>query len=106
MQRPFEHTIVDALLANSLQGALRIEARDPADPPYRAEALAAQILTKPYDARAFGYDGSMHVSAGFRLAMRLCCRVLAEPLRSQPGGVRRDVQLVLTWLERWREERR
>ena len=106
MERPFEHGIVDGLVASSLRIAMRIELREPADPPYVAEALATQLLIRPRDMRLFGDDGSVHLIAGFRLAMLLCCRVLAAPLHAHPRGVKRDVDHVLTWLERWRKDRK
>ena len=105
MQRPFDYDIVDALLASSLRTAMRIELREPADPPNVAEALATQLLIRLRDIRVMGNDGSVHLIAGFRLAMRLCCRVLADPLRTHSRGVKRDVEYVLTWLERWRQDR-
>lgn len=98
MQRPYEPEIVDALLSSSLRVAMRIELLDSADPPYIAESLAAQVLLRKLRSRV-EYDGSVPLMAGFRLATMLCCRILADPLRTHPRGVRRDVEKVLLWLQ-------
>jgi len=104
MHTPFDCDIVDALLASSLRVGLGVELREPADPPYVAEALAAQLLIRRRDAKVLAYDGSVHLIAGFRLAMTLCCRVLADPLRAHPRGVRRDFERVANWLRHSRDE--
>ena len=106
MQRPFEMGVVDALIANALQKSFDIGSPALPDPPHRAEGLAGRILSSRADIEIFGYDPSVHVIAGFELAVRLCCRILADPFRVHPGGVRRDVNLVLTWLDRHRENRK
>lgn len=99
MEKPYEPAIVDALLACSLQKATGIDLREPAEPPYVAESLAVQILLRRIRRRALGEDGSVPLIAGFRVAMLLCCRVLADPLRTHPAGVRRDIDRVVRWLE-------
>jgi hypothetical protein len=98
MQRPFDLDIVDGLLASQLRQAMHIELLEPADPPNVAEALATQLLIRRRGKHTLGSDGSIHLIAGFRLATSLCCRVLADPLRTHTPGVRRDVERVLRWL--------
>jgi hypothetical protein len=98
MQRPFDKDLVDSVIASSLRKAMRIELLEPADPPYVAEALATQLLIRCRDKRILGSDGSIHFIAGFRLALNLCCRVLADPFHAHPRAVQREVELVNLWL--------
>jgi hypothetical protein len=49
-------------------------------------------------------DWSVPLIAGFRLGVLLCCRALADPLRTHLRGVRRDIEHVLNWLGRSSEE--
>ena len=97
MERPYELSVVDALVANSLRVALRMELTEPADPPFVAEAFAVQALRSRLRRDSRG-DESVALTAGFRLALSLCCRVLADPLRTHGRGVRADVQRVHGWL--------
>lgn len=105
MQRPYDVSIVDGLIANSLRRALSVELQEDADPPYIAEALAVQVLRRRLRGNLRLGDGSVSLVAGFRLALVLSCRVLADPLRTQPGGVRRDVERVVRWLVEASENR-
>jgi hypothetical protein len=98
MQRPYDLDIVDGLIASQLRRAMHIELLEPADPPYVAEAHATQLLIRRRAKHVLGSDGSIHLVAGFRLAISLCCRVLADPLRTQTPGVRRDLERVMNWL--------
>jgi hypothetical protein len=98
MQRPFDKDLVDSVIASSLRKAMRIELLEPADPPYVAEALVTQLLIRRRDMHVLGSDGSTHLIAGFRLALNLCCRVLADPFRAHPRGIQREVELVSRWL--------
>lgn len=102
MDRPYEIDRVDALVASSIRIAMRIEQREPADPPFVAESLAAQLLIRRRDATTRGTDGSVHLIAGFRIAMMLSCRVLADPFRTHSRGVQGDFRRVAIWLEKAR----
>lgn len=106
MQRPFEITIVDALVATSLRKALANVAQEGWEGERQAEAIAVQILCDPGDAVIAGHDGSVHVMAGFRLAMRLCCRVLSDPLHVHTSGTRRDVKDAMSLVDEWRNDRK
>ena len=46
MQRPYEASIVDALMAISLRPSFRVELREEANPPHVTEALALQIVRR------------------------------------------------------------
>jgi len=98
MHEPYDIDIVDGLLASALRSVLDAEQRESADPPYVAETLATQLLTCKHNVGPDGYDGSIHLIAGFRLAVSLCCRVFADPLRSDSNAVRRDVDRSIRWL--------
>jgi len=103
MQRPFDMEVVDAMVARALTQALGIQLPESVNPPIRSEVLAARILISRADVATHGYDGTVYVCAGFRLAIRLCCRILAEPFSVHRGGAKRDVNAVMTWLNRSRE---
>jgi hypothetical protein len=98
MQSPYESSLVDAVLAVSLRRALSIELLQVADTPYVSEALALQYLKRRLRPSLFPTGGSMLMVAGFRFAVLLCSRVLADPLHVHSGGVRRDVEGVITWV--------
>jgi hypothetical protein len=100
MDKLFDMAVVDVLCARALQLSLGSSSLDPADPPHCAERLAGQILSSQKRTKMDRSDGSILVSAGFRLAIKLCCRILADPLRMHRGGARRDVNSVLTWLDK------
>jgi len=106
MEKPFELSIVELLIANSLRKAVRVTSGLVIEAPHEAETIACDLLCKPRDASVAGYDGTAHVMAGFRLALRLCCRIFADPLRVHTAGVRRDVKDAEQCLDSWREERR
>jgi hypothetical protein len=99
MQNPFESLLVDAVLSHSLRRALSIDPLQAADPPFVAEALAIQYLRRRLRPGLVRPEGSIQIIAGFRIAVLLCSRVLADPLRAHTGGVRRDVEGVIRWLE-------
>jgi hypothetical protein len=98
MQSPYESSLVDAVLAISLRRALSIELFEVADTQHVAEALALQYLKRRLRPSLFPTGGSALMVAGFRFAVLLCSRVLADPLHIHPGGLRRDVEGVITWL--------
>ncbi len=106
MEKPFDMDVVDALIARALHQALGVVQPKPVDLPYRAEALASQMLSSRASVETDGLERSIYVTAGFRLAMRLCCRILADPLRAQRGGIRRDINVVLNWIDQVREDRK
>jgi len=97
MERPYEFSVVDALVANSLRVGLGMESIEPGDPPFLAEALAVQALKGRLRSDDNG-DDSVPLIAGFRLGLFLCCRVLADPLRTHGRGVRSDVRRIHEWL--------
>ena len=104
MEKPFDMEVVDALVTRALQQSLGSSFPNPAAPSLRAELIAGQIISKQKWADMNDSDGSLLVSAGFRLAIKLCCRVLADPLRTHRGGARHDVNSVLTWLDQRRQD--
>jgi hypothetical protein len=104
MQNPYESSIVDAVLASSLRRSLAIELVQPAEPPHVAEALALQYLKRRLRPTLLSTGGPMLMVAGFRFAVLLCSRVLADPLRLHAGGVRRDVERVVKWLTELTED--
>ena len=106
MQKPFDLELVDALIVSALRKAYGYDADDCSESPNRAETVAAGILIRPGDAWLPAHDGSVHLFAGFRRALRLCCRVLADPLHVHSSGVRRDVKSVYAWLDAWRNDAR
>jgi|SRR5580700_11864818 hypothetical protein len=106
MQRPYETAIVDALIAASLRKAVGSSHTDDLDEAANAESLALRILCDPEDAILAGHDGSVHAIAGFRIALRLCCRVLADPLHVHAAGVRRDVREARSLVQEWRNDRK
>jgi hypothetical protein len=106
MEKPFDLEVVDALIARALRQTQGIDHSEPSDLPFSSEWLATRILVTSTDVPLDAYDGSAYASAGFRLALRLCCRILADPLRVHRGSVRRDINSVLIWLNRSRKESR
>ena len=104
MEKPFDMEVVDALVARALQQSLGKSSPDPAVPSLRAELIAGQIISRQKWTDINDSDGSFLVSVGFRLAIRLCCRVLADPLHVHRAGIRRDVNSILTWLEHRRRQ--
>lgn len=102
MEKPYELEAVDALVTRSLQHSFDVGIAESVDHPLRAEGLAVRILS--INSETSSSDESWLLTAGFRLAMKLCCRVLADPFRMHRGGVRRDVNSVLTWLDHRRRD--
>ena len=98
MQSPFEPALVDAVLAHSLRRSLSVELLQSADPPFVAESLAVQYLKRRVRPSLVQSNGSVMLVAGFRLAVILCSRILADPLHINSSGVRRDVERVIRWL--------
>jgi hypothetical protein len=92
MKKPFDLEAVDGLLKNAIAKFMQV---DPAqvDPPFIAECTAAEVLTEKHRTWEEGDNGCHFVQAGFRFAMRLCCRVLADPLHVDELGVESD------WIE-------
>ena len=99
MEKPFDVDLVDALIARALQKSFDIGSFEPADPSRRAEGIAGRILSGRSNFESNTVDESWWVLAGFRLAIKLCCRILADPFHVHRSGVRRDVNSVLTWLD-------
>jgi hypothetical protein len=104
VEKPFDLEVVDALVARAVHLSLGGSFSDPAEPWHRAERIAGQILSSYKCAEISGFDASILVSAGFRLATKLCCRILSDPLRTHRGGAKRDVNSILTWMNRRRQE--
>jgi hypothetical protein len=104
VEKPFDMNLVDALVARALQQSFDIRSLEPVDYPNRADGIASRILSSSMNAESNGPIESSLVSAGFRLATKLCCRILADPFRVHRGGVRRDVNSILTWLEQRRRD--
>ena len=103
MEKPFDLELVDALVARALQHSFDVRSLDSAD-LNRADMIAWRILSGTMNAELRGPVGSRFVSAGFRLATKLCCRILADPFRVHRGGVRRDVSSILTFLDQRRRD--
>ena len=104
MEKPFDVELVDAMVARALQQSFDIRSLEPADHPSRADGIASQILSSTMNIELDGTIESSLISAGFRLATKLCCRILADPFRLHRGGVRRDVNSILTWLDERRRD--
>jgi hypothetical protein len=105
VEKPFDMELVDAMVARALKQSFEIRFIEPADYPNRADGIACRILSSTMKAESNGAIESSFLSAGFRLATKLCCRILADPFHVHRGGVRRDVNSVLTWLDRQRTDR-
>src|ERR1700736_3676784 len=106
MEKPFELSVVDALVANALRKAVRVKADDGSPSAYQSEVIAGTLLCGVGKRGLSGNDRATYLIAGFRLALRLCCRILADPLRVHAAGIRRDVKEAEQSLAMWREERR
>ena len=104
MEKPFDMELVDALIARAIQQSFDIRSLEPADYPNRADGIASGILSGTMSAKSNGPIESSLVSAGFRLATKLCCRILADPFRVHRGGIRLDVNSILTWLDQRRRK--
>jgi hypothetical protein len=101
VEKPFDIELVDALVARALQQSFDVRSIELADLK-RADGIAVRILSGTTNAESQSPIESSLVSAGFRLATKLCCRILADPFRVHRGGVRRDVSSILTWLDQRR----
>lgn len=103
MEKPFEFSVVDTLVANALKKAVRVETNDESRSPYESEVIAGALLCRVGKCGLSGNDRATYLIAGFRLALRLCGRTLADPLRVHPAGVRRDIKDAEHWLDSCRE---
>jgi hypothetical protein len=72
MEKPFDMEVVDALVARALRVSLRSSSPEPADPSHRVEEIAGRILSRQKCADMNGSNESVHASAGFKLAFKLC----------------------------------
>jgi len=103
MEKPFELSVVDALVANALRKAVRVKTDDGSRSAYESEVIAGTLLCRVGKRGLTGNDRATYLIAGFRLALRLCCRILADPLRVHSAGIRRDIKDAEHWLDASRE---
>jgi hypothetical protein len=88
MERPFDLHVVKALVARAIKGASG-ESRDVGDWSSKMEGIASEALSDPARREITSHPGRLHALAGFELAVRICCRVLADPLHTHGSGVKR-----------------
>lgn len=103
MERPFELSVVDTLVANALKKAVRVKTNDESRSAYESEVIVGTLLCRVGKCGLSRNDRATYLIAGFRLALRLCCRILADPLHVHPAGVRRDIKDAEHCLDSWRE---
>src|ERR1700694_209005 len=97
MEKPFDLELLNLLVARAIADAVRlqrVEGATRAD----SEGIAAFALLGSKHLKSAACEKKVHIAAGFRLAMLICRRLLADPLHGHRGGIKRDIAGVQRWL--------